>query len=197
MRNKNGKRAILKQPYMKLLPLILILVLSGSGQAQVVDATMEDSRFGAQEPLKVLETLERAVLKRDFSAYRSVLADSFVYVPGDITEAMYPNIDWKNWDITTEEGFLQQILSPVLKAELHLTDEITERGMPIDQRALFQLTYLLKIGGRPYISEASFHFVESDKRWYLWKWEEKAPVSNPNGGGFFSNSGEVRASLAP
>ena len=173
------------------------MAVAGLVLAQAHNKTLKDSRFGALEPFKVLETMENAVLKRDFNAYRSVLADSFVYVPGELTAAMYPDINWAQWDITQEEGFLLRFLSPVLKAELHLTDQINERGMPIDHRALFEITYLLKIEGRPFISEASFHFVESDNKWYLWKWEEQTPVTNPNGGGFFSNSGEVRASLSP
>lgn len=176
---------------------LLMLMVMGSALAQVSDQKLSDTRFGALEPLKVLEIMENAVLQRDFPSYRQVLADSFVYVPDEITEAMYPKIDWKNWTISQEEVFLRRLLSPVLKSELHLTDQIDERAMPFDHRALFKLTYLIKIEGRPFISEASFHFVESDKNWYLWKWEETTQVLDPQGGGYFSNSGVVRASLSP
>ncbi len=145
----------------------------------------------------VLKTMEGAVKKQNFEQFRSVLSDSFVYIPDEITLAMYPDVDWANWGISQEENFLRRFLSPVLKPDLHLTDEIDENTMPVDHRSLITLTYHFVIEGRPFVSEAAFHFVESDHKWFLWKWEEKAAVLMPNGGGFFSNSGVVRASLTP
>jgi len=187
----------LKQQCTKLFLAVVLLAVAAPAMAQVTTETLDDSRFGALEPIKVLEIMERAVLKQDFQAYRAVLADSFVYAPDVITEAMYPDTDWSQWGIPQEEEFLRRFLSSVLEPELHLTDEIDERGMPMDHRARFELTYLIKIEGRAFISEASFHFVESDGNWYLWKWEEQDQVTNPNGGGYFSNSGAVRAALTP
>lgn len=152
---------------------------------------------GAQDPDGVLKSIESAVINRSFDDYRSVLADSFVYVADVGVEAMYPNTDWTQWGIAEEEGFLKRLLSPVLKVTINLTDKITERGMPYDHKALYVITYQINIEGRIYISEGTFQFVEKDNRWYLWKWEETMPVSRSNGGGFYSNSGEIRASLNP
>ena len=120
---------------------------------------------GAPDPDAVLNILESAVLNRNFENYRSVLADSFRYVADTNTEAMYPNIDWANWGIEQEVGFLERLLSPVLNARLRLTDQINERGMPYDQKAHYEITYQIEIEGRVFISEGTFIFVETDNRW--------------------------------
>ena len=171
----------------------MALLLICTGSALALEKTMGAPMTGGPDPYKVLTILEKAVSRQNFEEYRSVLADSFVYVPDVATAAMYPHIDWAHWGIAEEEIFLRRLLKPVLKAELRLTDEINEQGMPIDKTARYVITYLLKIEGKAFISEGTFTFVESDQRWYLWKWEETAQVTNPNGSGFFSNSGEVRA----
>lgn len=168
-----------------------------TGSALADEKVMGKPMTGAPDPDAVLKILETAVQNRSREDYRDALADSFVYVTDLTNEAMYPSIDWNNWGINEEVDFLDRLLSPVLSAELRLIENIDERGMPADHRAHYRITYQLIIEGHIYTAEATFDFVETDNRWYLWKWEEIMPVNVPSGGGVFSNSGEARASLAP
>ncbi len=176
--------------------LLTALVFS-CGSAEAYNKKMGDPLTGAPDPDTVIRVLERAVQERNFDDYRSVLADSFVYVADLGTVAMYPKIDWDHWGIKEEEGFLKRLFSPVLKAKLNLTEKVNERGMPYDQRARYEITYKLEIEGKVFVAEGTFLLVEADNRWYLWKWEETMPVNKESSGEVFPNSGEVRASLVP
>ncbi len=153
--------------------------------------------YRADDPDLVLKKMEVSVNQRLFDDYRSVLSDSFVYVPDLGTVDMYPDIAWDKWDITKEEGFLKRLMSPVLKSELNLTEFITERGMPYNQEARYEINYMLKIQGNEYAGGGLFIFEEIDKRWYLKRWEEITPILNQISGTNYTNSGEVRASLLP
>ncbi len=87
-------------------------------------------------------------------------------------------------------------MSPLLKSELNVTDFITERGMPYDNQATYEITYQIKIQGHLYMGGGLFVFEELDHEWFLLRWEEITPILVESTGGYYTNSGEVRASLA-
>lgn len=176
--------------------LFLVLAISiAAVPALAVSRVPGEHYTGAEGPDGVLLHLETAVKLRNFKEYRSVLPDSFVYIPDLASSLMYPEVDWANWDITMEETFLRQMLSPVNKSEMILTNRITERGMPYDGQARYELIYEILIGGRSYVGKARFIFIEVEDRWYLWKWEEIEAVVSKENGETLTNSGIVRASI--
>ncbi len=177
-----------------LFLMILVFCLD-SAPALAVYRQAGEEETGAKEPEGVLAHMEASVQLRDFEEFRTVLADSFVYIPDLLTVQMYPEIDWDNWDLQMEENFLRKMLSPVSKAEIFLLKNITERGAPYDGQARYELVYNIVAGGQNFTGKARFVFVEVENRWYLWKWEEIEDVTNPATGTIFTNSGIVRASL--
>ncbi len=186
----------MKQRFITLAFLLVLVLMIGSGLA-IEPGKAGDPMTGADDPDLVLQKLEVSVIKRDFDEYRSVLSDSFVYVADLGTVSMYPDIKWDHWGLTKEEGFLTRLMSPVLKCELNLTDNITERGMPYNKEARYEITYMLKIQGKKYVGSGLFVFEEINQRWFLLRWEEIMPITDKSTGTFFTNSGEVRASLIP
>jgi hypothetical protein len=180
-----------------ILVFLLMTLVVASGSAQTYNKKTANPMREAAEPDTVFKILELSVLHRNFQEYRTVLADSFVYVADPGTVAMYPKVDWANWGITQEEAFIRKLMSPVLKASLDLTSNVTERGMPYDHKARYEITYKIEIEGRQLFSEATFTLIEVDHKWYLWKWEEGPAVFIESTNENYPNSGIVRASLAP
>jgi len=185
------------KPRIFILLVLFTLILQIGSAFAIKEGPAGHEITGAGDPDLVLKMMEVSVNQRLFDDYRSVLSDSFVYVPDLGMVDMYPDIAWDKWDITKEEGFLKRLMSPVLKAELILTDFITERGMPYNQEARYEINYMLKIQGNEYAGEGLFIFEEIDKRWYLKRWEEITPILNQTTGANYTNSGEIRASLLP
>mgnify|MGYP006935329190 CR=1 FL=1 len=171
-----------------------MFLMSGSASAIINRKTGEvDSEL--QGPDAVLRTMEIAVNQNSFADYRSVLSDSFVYVADPGTVSMYPDINWDQWDISVEEGFMKWFLSPVLKSEMNVTERITERGMPYDNQASYVITYMIKVQGKSFYGSGKFVFEEVDETWFLLRWEEVEHTTNANTGGYHTNSGELRAAM--
>ena len=171
-----------------------MFLMMGSASA-IINRKAGDLESGGEGPDAILRIMEIAVNQHALADYRSVLSDSFVYVPDLATVSMYPDINWDQWDITTEEGFLTWFLSPVLKSELNVTERITERSMPYDNQASYVITYMIKVQGKQFYGSAKFVFEEIDDAWYLLRWEEVELTTNENTGGYYTNSGELRAAM--
>ncbi len=181
----------------RIFNLILLLIMTCSlGTAfAIINRKAGDPVEGAKGPDLVLRIMEVAVNQNSFDDYRSVLSDSFMYIPDIGTVEMYPNIDWANWNISMEEGFIAWLTSPVIKGQLNLTERITERGMPYDQEATYEITYMVKVQGKSFIGGGRFVFEEIEQNWLLKRWEEILPITDEISGGFYTNSGLVRASM--
>jgi len=184
----------MKLQYICLILLGTMLLVAGSASA-IIERKADNSQTGTEGPDAILRIMELAVNQHNFADYRSVLSDSFVYVADPGTVSMYPEINWDQWDITVEEGFLKWFLSPVLKSELNVTERITERGMPYDHKASYVITYMIKVQGKPFYGSGLFVFEEINEQWYLLRWEEVELTTNKNTGGYYTNSGEIRASM--
>ncbi len=187
----------MKHRILTTIILLLVVLSSTTVLALGFGKRSGDPMTGEDGPDLVLKVMEQAVVVRDFQQFRDVLSDSFTYEADLGTISMYPGIDWDHWDISKEEGFLKKFLSPAVESALNLTDKVTERGMPYDQEARYELTYQMTVEGQTFIGGALFVFEEINLRWYLRSWKEIMPITNEATGGFYTNSGEVRASLIP
>gem|GEM_PF-5640062 len=177
--------------YLSLLCLLAVLA-----PVSVARTVQDKPQTGAFNPLEVLEIMERTSEGGDLREFRKVLADSFRFTPDLATVSAHPQVPWKKWDIGLEMNFLERLLSPARDAELVLSRGVRQRTTENRNRADYEIRYEIHFDGTTYSGEATFRFVETDSRWYLWQWLESVPVTTRESGSPLNTSGELRALLS-
>jgi len=173
----------------------LILLLTLTAPEAMAQSVQDKPLTGAFNPLEVLEIMERTCDEGDLREFRKVLADSFVYTPDLATLSAHSQLPWDHWDLGLELKFLEQLLNPARVAELVLRKGIRQKTTHHRGRADYEIRYEIHFDGTLYSGEATFRFVETGSRWYLWQWLESVPVQDRESGSPLDTSGELRALL--
>lgn len=174
----------------------LAAVLAVSAILAVAHVRAEDPlrpMTGAGSPSEVLSRLQTAVENRDPQGYADCLADTFRFTPYSGVVAAYPDIKWKQWHNAQEFEFVRWLCSPARKAELHLLDEVLDRGIQSGGVSDWEIVYTLLVDGTAFKGRATLHFVKIRQLWYLESWIDTR--QEPWQGLLVATSGAARASF--